>query len=119
MISADTPRPGPPTTAAGISPHHFVPYRRLSPHDKLSLVTHYFDQPPTEAPSLILAYLPDVDQAGHAAGPDSQRVTDALEKVDEFVGELVGEIRERNMSHIVDLVVVSDHGEFLGGHRKL
>lgn len=56
-------------------------------------------------------YLPDVDQAGHAAGPDSTKVSRALVRVDTFIGDLVADIQKRNMSNIIDLIVLSDHGE--------
>ena len=62
------------------------------------------------APTLLFMYLPDADQAGHGGGPESERVSNALVRLDTFVGDLRAEIAHRNMSHIVDLVVVSDHG---------
>lgn len=108
--SAQMMWPGPPTTAAGITPSFWVEFRDAAPLDKLPELLGYFDKPVDEAPSLILAYLPDVDAAGHAGGPESAAVDDALALVDDFVGTLRGALAQRNLSEIVDLVVVSDHG---------
>lgn len=71
---------------------------------------HYFDLGLEEAPALIFNYMPEVDQAGHRGGPDSQEVDDALKVVDAFVGDVVSEIDARNLTNIVDLIVLSDHG---------
>lgn len=102
--------PGPPTTAAGISPSFWVEFKHAAPLEKLPELLSYFDKPIDEAPSLILSYLPDVDVAGHAGGPESKAVEDALARVDGFVGALRASLAERNLTEIVDLVVVSDHG---------
>lgn len=65
---------------------------------------------PEDAPSLIFNYMPEVDQAGHRGGPESSDVETALGVVDGFIGDVVSEIEARNLTHIVDLIVLSDHG---------
>jgi predicted AlkP superfamily pyrophosphatase or phosphodiesterase len=111
LTSPLTHRPGPERTFAGIAPSFFVPYAKWDTEKKLKKLLHYFDLPAEEAPSLMYMYIPDVDQAGHKGGPDGTKVSSALVRVDTFVGDLRAEIGRRNMSHIVDLVVLSDHGE--------
>lgn len=64
----------------------------------------------THRPHLMTVYLPEVDQAGHKAGPDSRTVEKALGAVDEFVKEVFDEVDKRNLSRVVDVIVVSDHG---------
>ncbi len=56
-------------------------------------------------------YIPEIDIAGHSGGPESVEVEEALKLVDEFIGSLVDELRERSLGEIVDLLVVSDHGQ--------
>ncbi|GFZ43401.1 hypothetical protein JCM24511_01121 [Saitozyma sp. JCM 24511] len=102
--------PGPPTTSSGISASYFVPYRDMAPKDKASQVLEWLDLPLDERPEFIASYFPDVDQAGHAGGPDSDLVEKALTRVDDMVGQLLAGLKERNLGAIVDLVVVSDHG---------
>ncbi|BEJ13240.1 hypothetical protein CspHIS471_0304140 [Cutaneotrichosporon sp. HIS471] len=108
--SAQMMWPGPPTTAAGIAPSFFIEFKHTAPLDKLPELLSYFDKPIDAAPTLILSYLPDIDVAGHAGGPVSTDVEDALRRVDGFVGALRAALLQRNLSDIVDLVVVSDHG---------
>lgn len=110
FLSLADNRPGPPTVSAGTSPSFFVQYKKVSPDEKLHTLRHYLDMGPEEAPSLIFNYMPEVDQAGHRGGPDSADVETALGVVDGFVGSVVAEIEARNLSHIVDLLVLSDHG---------
>jgi predicted AlkP superfamily pyrophosphatase or phosphodiesterase len=83
----------------------------MAPKDKASQVLEWLDMPLDERPEFIASYFPDVDQAGHAAGPDSDLVEKALARVDDMVGQLLAGLKERNLEAIVDLVVVSDHGE--------
>lgn len=54
--------------------------------------------------------MPELDQAGHRGGPDSSDVEEALKLVDGYIGDVVAEIEARNLTHIVDLIVLSDHG---------
>jgi predicted AlkP superfamily pyrophosphatase or phosphodiesterase len=83
----------------------------MAPKDKASQVLEWLDLPLDERPEFIASYFPDVDQAGHAGGPDSDLVEKALTRVDDMVGQLLAGLKERNLGAIVDLVVVSDHGE--------
>ncbi|KAI9183308.1 hypothetical protein H9P43_004225 [Blastocladiella emersonii ATCC 22665] len=61
-------------------------------------------------PDLLAMYIPDVDQAGHAAGPDSAEVNDALARVDSALGDLFALLRAAGMWDSTNVVVVSDHG---------
>lgn len=102
--------PGPPQMSSGISPSFFVPFRKATPMEKLPQIEEYLDAPIHLAPSFVQVYIPDVDTAGHRGGPESAEVEDALRRVDEFVGALRGSIDSRNLTGIVDLVLLSDHG---------
>jgi predicted AlkP superfamily pyrophosphatase or phosphodiesterase len=72
-------------------------------------------------------YEPSLDQAGHHAGPDSKLVRVSLHAlvafahlrslaqmtlkvVDEFARQLHDAIVQRNLTDIVDMIFVSDHG---------
>lgn len=51
-----------------------------------------------------------MDQAGHKAGPFSTLVNDTLAYVDRFARDLHVALAARNLTNIVDIVFVSDHG---------
>jgi len=61
-------------------------------------------------PELILTYEPSLDQAGHATGPMSALVNETLAKIDVFARDLHNSLLSRNLSQIVDVIFVSDHG---------
>ena len=70
-------------------------------------------------PSLICTYVPDIDQAAHKYGPQSDQALAAVVKVDGFIGDLQNQLRERSLGDVVDVVVVSDHGMTTTSNEKL
>jgi predicted AlkP superfamily pyrophosphatase or phosphodiesterase len=64
-------------------------------------------------------YTPLVDQAAHKYGPSSSQTTAALREADSFVRSLQSTISAYNATHLVDLVVVSDHGMTTTSNDKL
>jgi len=61
-------------------------------------------------PQLIAAYVPDVDADGHHYGPNSTMMDVSIRGVDEMLGQLVDGLEARNLTDIVNVVIVSDHG---------
>ena len=59
-------------------------------------------------PHLITLYTSEVDDAGHSAGPRSDKSRMALMNVDKELGRLWNRIQKLNLP--INLVVVSDHG---------
>ena len=64
----------------------------------------------TPRPQLIAAYVPDVDADGHRYGPNSTQIRQTITKADSMLGYLLQGLHERNLTNIVNVVVVSDHG---------
>lgn len=83
----------------------------MNPNDKLTQVMDWLDLPINTRPQLITTYIPNIDQMGHKGGPVSAEVDGALELVDHFIGDLVESLAQRNLSEIINVVIVSDHGE--------
>ncbi|KAF9562603.1 Phosphodiest-domain-containing protein [Agrocybe pediades] len=111
VVSANLMWPGPPKTTSGASSTYFVPWKDHVPlEEKLDQILHWIDLPLRERPQLIMAYEPSLDQAGHATGPYSKRVNETLVKVDTFAKDLHDSLAQRNLTDIVDIVFVSDHG---------
>ncbi|KAF8158202.1 Phosphodiest-domain-containing protein [Crassisporium funariophilum] len=116
VVTANLMWPGPPKTSTGASSTYFVPWKDHVPlGDKLTQILQWVDLPFDKRPQLImgkyrLPYEPSLDQAGHATGPNSARVNRTLTEVDVFAKDLHDSLAERNLTDIVDIVFVSDHG---------
>lgn len=107
--------PGPPVTSQGIKPRYFQKYvdgPEWNVDARLNRILDWIDMDKLEErPSLVCAYVPDIDQAAHAFGPESEQALRAVQKVDAFIGKLQTQVVEkRALGDIVDIVVVSDHG---------
>ena len=61
-------------------------------------------------PQLIAAYVPNVDADGHKFGPNSTEIRGTIAMVDTMLVQLFDGIEARNLTEIVNIVVVSDHG---------
>ncbi|KAL8996892.1 MAG: hypothetical protein Q9169_003703 [Polycauliona sp. 2 TL-2023] len=61
-------------------------------------------------PQFIAAYVPVIDVNGHRFGPNSTEVNTTLQEVDVMFGNLLEGLRARNLTGIINMVVVSDHG---------
>lgn len=67
--------------------------------------------PDTEfRPQFIAAYVPDVDSDGHKYGPNSTEIRSTIKSADEMVEDLFQGLQDRNLTDVVNVVVVSDHG---------
>jgi predicted AlkP superfamily pyrophosphatase or phosphodiesterase len=64
----------------------------------------------TMRPQLIAAYVPNVDGDGHAYGPNSTEIRVTIEAVDTMLDQLFEGLEARNLTKIVNVVIVSDHG---------
>lgn len=111
IITANLMWPGPPKTRSGAASTYFVPWKNKVPMtQKLDQVMAWIDLPLELRPQLIMAYEPSLDQAGHLKGPNSLLVNRTLSQVDYFAKNLHSELQARNLTDIVDIVFVSDHG---------
>lgn len=60
-----------------------------------------------------------VDQQGHATGPASDEVRDKLRYVDDFAKSIADVLQERNLTTVVDVLFVSDHGMTQTANERL
>ncbi|KAI3616046.1 type i phosphodiesterase nucleotide pyrophosphatase [Moniliophthora roreri] len=120
IITANLMWPGPPKTMSRATPTYFVPWKDKVPLSiKLDQILTWIDLPLEERPQLIMAYEPSLDQAGHLAGPMSDLVNRTLSTVDAFALNLHDALASRNLTDIVDVVFVSDHGMTDTSHPTL
>ena len=63
-----------------------------------------------ERPQLIAAYVPNVDSNGHKFGPNSTEVQSTIVQVDNMLDGLFKGLEARNLTDVVNVIIVSDHG---------
>lgn len=61
-------------------------------------------------PGFIAMYVPNVDQDGHKYGPNSTEIRTTISNVDSMLESLFEGLQQRNLTSIVNVIVVSDHG---------
>ncbi|KAI6796173.1 Phosphodiest-domain-containing protein [Hortaea werneckii] len=80
------------------------------------------DESPDSAdsrPQFIAAYVPDVDADGHAYGPNSTYIRSTIREADSMLGMLFDGLEERNLTDVVNVVIVSDHGMATTSTKRL
>jgi predicted AlkP superfamily pyrophosphatase or phosphodiesterase len=86
---------------------------------KVSRILGWLDMPGKESgsvtakevrPQLIAAYVPNVDGDGHKYGPNSTEIRTTIQQVDTMMDQIFKGLDERNLTNIVNVIVVSDHG---------
>lgn len=87
--------------------------------DKVKRILEFLDKPGREDPNadvaemrpqIIAAYVPNVDSDGHKYGPNSTEIRGTIKKADDMLDQLFKGLEERNLTQIVNVIVVSDHG---------
>ncbi|PKS09143.1 hypothetical protein jhhlp_003757 [Lomentospora prolificans] len=61
-------------------------------------------------PQLIAMYVPNVDGDGHTYGPNSTEINKTIKEVDTMLDQIFRGLEQRNLTNIVNIIVVSDHG---------
>jgi predicted AlkP superfamily pyrophosphatase or phosphodiesterase len=101
--------PGSEAEIAGKRPSYYVAFDPLVPNDqRVDQVLAWLRLPPAERPHFITLWIGEVDSAGHAFGPDSQQVADAVKFLDAEIGKLIAGLDATHLP--VDLIVLADHG---------
>ncbi|KAI5803467.1 alkaline-phosphatase-like protein [Peziza echinospora] len=77
---------------------------------KAARALEWLDLPLETRPQLILEYVPNVDRIGHQFGPESLEEDEELHQVDELFRLILEGLEKRNLTDIVNIVIVSDHG---------
>ncbi|KAI8053436.1 alkaline-phosphatase-like protein [Syncephalis plumigaleata] len=103
--------PGSSSEIAGHRATYSDPYsNKVTPAEKADRILYWLDLPTDERPQFIGAYVPVVDTAGHDYGPDSLEVNFALRQIDDMVSRLFHGLEQRNLTDIINVIIVSDHG---------
>ncbi len=103
--------PGSEAPIRGIRPRYWEAYNEGTPGAaRVDRVLEWLDLPAADRPRFITLYFEDTDTAGHADGPDSEAVREAMLRVDGYLGQLIEGLERRALLDGVNIVVVSDHG---------
>uniref|UniRef100_A0A8C8JQ96 SMB domain-containing protein n=1 Tax=Oncorhynchus tshawytscha TaxID=74940 RepID=A0A8C8JQ96_ONCTS len=78
--------------------------------ERISTIFQWLNLPQGERPDFYTLYLEEPDSAGHRYGPMSSQVIEALLNVDRLLGFLMDGLKQKNLHHCVNLVLLSDHG---------
>ena len=95
-----------------------LPASVRSQSEQNSTAVHYDDASDTR-PQLIAAYVPVVDSDGHLHGPNSTEIRGTITDVDNMLGSLFTGLNQRNLTNIVNIVIVSDHGMATTSTKRL
>lgn len=90
-------------------PTCYAPYSsKVTTPQRVNIVMEWLKLPAEKRPHYINTYIAIIDTAGHAHGPDSKEVKDAVLEADQEIGRLWNFIRASDLP--INLVIVSDHG---------
>lgn len=112
--------PGSEAHISDVEPSFLDKYNGKEPlPNKVARVLELLDKPGLEdetvltadmRPQFIAAYVPNIDSDGHKYGPNSTEMRTTISNVDQMLDQLFTGLEERNLTNVVNVVVVSDHG---------
>ena len=93
----------------GLRPTFWKPYDySVAFEDRLTELMNWLKLPVQERPAVITFYLEEANSVGHAAGPGSLELGQAIKKLDAQVGAILARAEAELIA--LNVVVVSDHG---------
>lgn len=109
LVSATYFWPGSEAPINGVYPSYWRAYEHSMPHsERIKTIIRWFELPEENRPHFSTLYFSKVDSAGHAHGPNSPQVEQALKTVDKDIGFLLE--RLQTLDFPVHVIVTSDHG---------
>lgn len=77
---------------------------------KTARILEWLDMPLSERPQFIAAYVPNIDAVGHKFGPNTTETDNEIRTVDGMIGDILAGLEQRNITDLINIVIVSDHG---------
>lgn len=103
--------PGTEAKIRGIQPNDWLNYdHNMSSPARVDQLLIWLSKPNNIRADFATLYFSEVDSAGHAKGPNSESVNQAIKNVDESIGRLLGGLKQLGLEEKTSLVIVSDHG---------
>lgn len=111
MKSATMFWPGSEADIHGRHPDFWKPYDgKVTPDERVDQVLAWLDLPAGERPTFLTLYFDEVDHQGHAFGPDTTEVDQALRETDAALARLVQGLKQRGLLDRMNVIIVADHG---------
>jgi predicted AlkP superfamily pyrophosphatase or phosphodiesterase len=103
--------PGSDVMIAGGRPTHWRPYEHEYPNPaRVDAILEWLKGGNTPPATFLTLYFSDVDDAGHAAGPEGEETRKAALEVDRMIARLMAGVESLGLGPRVNYVLVSDHG---------
>ena len=103
--------PGSEADIHGKHPDYWKPYDgKVMPDQRVDQVLAWLDLPAAERPTFLTLYFDEVDHQGHAYGPDTPEVDQAIRETDAALARLVQGLQQRGLLDRMNIIVVADHG---------
>ncbi len=101
--------PGSEAEIGGLRPTFWKPYDySVAFEARLAELIGWLKLPVQERPAVITFYLEEANSVGHAAGPGSPELGQAIKKLDAQVGAILARAEAERIA--LNVVIVSDHG---------
>jgi predicted AlkP superfamily pyrophosphatase or phosphodiesterase len=101
--------PGSEASIGGVRPTFWKPYDKAYPAAaRVDAVLGWLDRSDGLRPSFLTLYFEAADSAGHAYGPDSPELNQAISGLDVAIGRLVDGLKARGLA--ANIIIVADHG---------
>jgi len=88
--------------------YQFEKKKDISTEEKIAAITGWLKMPEEKRPHLIALYFNNTDHAGHEFGPDSKETNQAVQEIDEAIGQISTAVKATKLP--VNFIFVSDHG---------
>ncbi len=103
--------PGSEASINGVRPTKWVDYDGSIPNrDRIDQVAEWLDPNGDVRADFATLYFSFVDSRGHAYGPNSAEVDEAVKEMDDLLGHLFSKIEEIGMTDRLNVILTSDHG---------
>lgn len=93
------------------NPNYFETYEHKQDYlQRVNGVLRWLDLPKEKRPSFITLYFDSPDSYGHSFGTNSNELNKKISELDSVINQLVEGLKQRNIIHKTNLIIVSDHG---------
>lgn len=103
--------PGSEATINGVQPTRWKEYDgSVEVFSRIDTVMNWLDPAGEVNADFATLYFSEVDSRGHAYGPGSPEVDEAVVEADSMLGYLLDKIEELNLTNQLNVLITSDHG---------